>query len=504
MSWRSKALSLACAGIFAAQISACSSGSSTSSGGSGGSGTVEVNSLSAVPDLSGIVDNSSASSSSFLRRLAVVGTPPAYSSITSDDIGTYFFGTLLDDDIPTDPQLRGEFYHDFFNGMSKCQLMASSARAFAMIEESSTTMCYMKNVAASAELSFTRGDASQQATALTTGEEDKTLKLTISGMHDGEGEGEDQNASQTVIIKTVGSNNTTNTYEAYVFMCKGEGNTPTEYNKIVVDANGVLSYVSSHNDSGHGGTFSSQVSVSGELESDGSGGYQFKANTAKNMSAVDSFSGTFSFGDQSFTVDDTFNANLAISSTQVELMMLMKHNQNNGYFLNKVYSLTNYTGSNLHDVKFPSGAMAQSMGEYDTNNQLLWQPTDFEGNPIVPVTGAEYQESASPRYQNESSSDNYTTALTASGSFDATLNSNISSGTSFNYATVRTPENDVETIAAAQGVSCDMTADIEASMDFTAPANQAIGTLCEPEVNRGDSDRICENAWNKINQMSDD
>ena len=103
-----------------------------------GTETLEVSSLTSIPDFSEMVNNESSGAS---INASVVGTPTPFSEITSDDIGEYFFGDVLDDDLAEydTPEEQQDFQTDFFEGMNKCQMISTAARAFSTIGESRTT-----------------------------------------------------------------------------------------------------------------------------------------------------------------------------------------------------------------------------------------------------------------------------------------------------------------------------------------------------------------------------
>lgn len=459
-----------------------------------------VASLNTLPDFSDLMATSSSSDmSQALVKYAVVGTPPAFSTIGVDDIGLYFFGTsLLDTSLAslTSDADKGDFMDDVFKGLSKCELMASSARSFSILEQATTSMCYMQRMPTSGEIGIVSGITADEQSAVfeNTTASDRLIKIAISG------EGEE--AGFFPLIKVLGSTNLgSNNYESYLFHCGASG--LTGYDHTVVNSSNELAFTSVMNMTQGSNSFSNRVVVNASLTCDANNNCSFSNDDPKIVTAKDQFNGSFTFDGSTVTQEDIFNASLVLSSTQIELMMSMRQNHDSGYFLNKIYALSNYTGTSFVDAAFPSGAMTQFMGDYDLNDVINWQPTDTDGaNVAYFAIGAEYDEGATPRYVSETSSATYQSALSAGDDFASTHTSTISSTTTFDYSTITSPTDDINTVGTSILGSdlCDTTPDVSLTLNMDATANTAIATQCEPTFQYGQGS-ICEGAWQVIDTM---
>ena len=347
----------------------------------------------------------------------------------------------------------------------------------------------MKNVPVSGELTIVEGSVDDMATVFNKQDASTVTKVTPSNMPDHE---EDEEIpEQDILIKVLGNNDTEEKYEVYLLQCSD--GTAESMEHITVDTDGVLSYETTRIYSNDNYSSLSMVSVSAPLIEDDDGNLQIDPDAVKSLIVKDSFTGIW--GEHSF--EDTMNLSMAIDSNQIEIMSQYKNVQgDSGYFMNKIYSVTNYTGSSFGNVAFSASAMSQSMANYDADGNLLWRP---QGTSYT--TGAEFNEGETPKYASETSSDLYTQAGNAAENFETTMNSLIDETLSFDYSTLEEPVNDVEEQASAQSMSCDMEVDVAVTMDFSAEANMAIGLSCEGELNR-DGSYICDEAWNKMNEMS--
>lgn len=460
-------------------------------------GTVTVNSLNSLPDFSELLDNSGLSSSQTRGVRAVEGTPPKFSDISENDLGDYFFGDLLDTSFQNlSSDQRSNFFDEFFNGMSKCQMMDASSRALSGLERMTVSLCYMREMseekaAGEAEPALTLTPSSELRTELfKKGSQDKLVKVSVSSPNNEEEEGE-------VFIKVMADSSYQ--YEAYLFQCS-EGS-PVFYNHIAV-GNDSIAFTANGAEERMGGVI--DVALSAMLKNEG-GRIKIDASRGRNMSVHNSINGTFSFGDETVTIDDVFKSKMAIAASEMELMMMMKNNQENGYFLNKVYSTTDYIGTGFSDVRFSAGALSNSMANYDNQGEIYWQPVNSSCEPLYPVTGTEYRSSSSPFYANETSSANYQLASNAPGYFSGetasgVMPSSLDSSVSFDYNAdnLGAPENNVAATAAQAGFSCNDTPDVTVVFDGSIAANQAIFTACEPRVEHRN---ICNAAWSRVAQM---
>ena len=118
-------------------------------------------------------------------------------------------------------------------------MISTAARAFSTIGESGTTLCYMKNVPVSGELTIVEGSVDDMATVFNKQDASTVTKVTPSNMPDHE---EDEEIpEQDILIKVLGNNDTEEKYEVYLLQCSD--GTAESMEHITVNTSGGGTYI---------------------------------------------------------------------------------------------------------------------------------------------------------------------------------------------------------------------------------------------------------------------
>ncbi len=409
----------------------CGGGAASSSSGSSDTDTdaVTVSSLTSIPDIASMVsaDGSSASMSALIKN-AVVGTAPLLTSITTSNADTYFWNGLI-----ADINTNGADAEDgdaFFKGEGKCRMEQGLGYSFQNIQQAGTSLCYMKNMPGAASGVSVASGGVEPEVIFDQVAATKIVEVQVSGE-----QGEDDRGEQNIFIKVYGSSSTEGAagYAVDLWFCGEGSSTPRGYEKARI--NSAAKTFTTTNAETSFGSFVMQASAS--LISATNGDIEFDPDATKTASVFFSHSE----GEDDMTFKSVINIDSDVLTTK-----------NYGVFgdsINKNYTVSQFSGSSLADLRFLQAGFA---GE-----------SSYNGNEQDPYYGAtEYQTS--------------TYADILSGTYYDLVNDYDFSADSFygsdnaSYATL---------LAAVSDYSCDVTPDIVVTMDFSNTDVQAVAADCE-------------------------
>lgn len=414
-------------------------GSSSSSSGTGAGGTTEtskVKSITDLPAISTMVSTGTTSGSVSVAQSVgktASGTAPLLTSISDDNIDSYFWNGLLAQ-IKSAGSATEAQRSSYWDGEGACRMAQTVGYAFQNILQGGTSLCYMQNAPKAANgVSVVSGDA-ENSTVFNQGASNKIVKVVVSNQ-------EGMSGDENVFIKVYGTGSTEGTsgYAADLWFCSS-ANAVTGYEKIRLDDTTFTS-TSVGNDFGN---FVSTISAA--LTTDSSGHKIF--DTEKSRSA------TVYFGpsDGSFT----FLGSVAIDSND----LLTARDYQTGTFgggstqTSKHSIFANYTGSTMDTLRF-SAASFSLQDNYGGSAQSITGATEYQDTHYVSVdtgsllTKAQAEDFSNTIYKGDTSS--YTTALKATADF-----------------------------------SCTATPDVVVAMDFSQSGPKAVATLCENDFKEMD------------------
>ncbi|MBT3182552.1 MAG: hypothetical protein HN337_08615 [Deltaproteobacteria bacterium] len=458
----------------------------------------KISSLSMLPDLKGIVASSTAdaSTSKLLESPIEFGLATPFSAITSSEIGTYFFGDLLEtsvSDLLREKYSEFRFFQNFSDSMAKCNVISSTARSFGRLENSGNTLCYMKKVPDHGEYTILAGSPDEALSMFEKGEDDRTVKVSVVG-------DEEFNSGKdtSVIIKVLGEKTAPNSkYEFIQFEC--QDNVMQGYMHTIIGADDkMVMHSANARDEDGDHSYESSVMLTAHLIERANGDIGFDHSETKHFSINNKYGWEYD-GDSGIEI---FNSKVVISPTLIEMMKQSKNSKSDSgdYFLDRVYSVSEYEGSDLSSVSFSKAAILQSSQDYNSDGEIMWQPTDENGDPVMPSIGISYNAEAVPRYETDLLSSLYSQVSGRSDELSAIMVSSLDEDVGFDFSTVHEPDPvDIVSLAAEHGVSCEITGDFHVLMDFNEESNMAIREECESDH---ENDDICNIAWDHADKIS--
>ncbi|MBI4126802.1 MAG: hypothetical protein HY465_04835 [Deltaproteobacteria bacterium] len=444
-------------------------------------------SLSSIPDFTDLA----AIDPSLSHTKAIVGTPPAFSSITEDDIDTYFFGNLLQ-------QRRSRYRFSnhrnedqseaFYNALAKCELMQKNIWAASTLDQTTQPLCYMKKASHDGVFTDRAGALIQDQEQLFEQEEStKVIRVRIKGRSSEEAPG------NYGLVRIKGSRDTDKLFEADILFCDGRPLEAIGAHHIAIASDGAFLYQGS----GHhrSGTLHAerQVNIGAQLTTDARGETTFDSSIPKTMRLAERIRGSMLSQRERMTIDQESNLLLVLSATDEEMMLRMENRGVRGErFEAKLYSLFDVMGSNFEDLAFREGAAALAFTAYDRDGDVAWEPVDAQGDAFQPIIGTEYRHSATPRYVTVDDSDLIDIASDAADHFSNEYTSQLIGELAFDYSGADETDLD-DDLSDRIGCNEEITHDVVFDMGDTE--NQRAVASCAfdnwPE-------NICAAAWKDI------
>lgn len=440
-------------------------------------------SLSSVPDFSGL----GMSDPSFSTAKAVVGTPPPFSSIESEDIDTYFFGSSL-------KQKRGPWFPNrahkkssetFYEGLAKCELMQKNSDVVAMIDQSTRSLCSLKKAAEDGVFTDKFGNIERQELLFTQEEETKVIRVRIRGGTD---------VADYGLIRVVGSRDTTHSFDADLLFCSGRPVKPMEVHRIVIDQENTLHYKGKGSFRNRTTLLASRnVDIQAKLQSDEDGNYSFDPSTPRSMQIAEHLKGTMIAPHRRQSIDQSLHLMVVLSAAEEEMMARLENREADDTRFNiKHYSLFDIAGGTFEDLAFMSGAAAISFSVADRDGNVLLEPMDEDGEPMTPVIGTEYRRTAYPRYVTVDDTDLVDIALDAAEHFSDAYPSQLADDLVFDYAEPEEVDDDDD---FSDRIGCNEEITHDVIFDMSDPRNEEAVAACAfddwPE-------NICAAAWEKM------
>lgn len=413
--------------------------------------------LDQLPSVSAMVTTNAASSSALAGRIgtvaAVSGTAPLLVDLGSGTaVDTYFFNGLVSTintaQAATQAQANQFFGQDTNGGPSGqggCMMAQSVGENLGRMLQSGTTACYMKNIPNAATGVTITGSTKDQVFVQT--DADKHVKISVSGNDGGGGgggggEGGGGGGSMDVHIIVAGKTKVgSDVYQANLYFCQG-GNVRSKESLTVNRTTGEYTSTSEGSESG----MTHRESVKAYLKVGSDSKITFDASKSRTAIAMGTGTwGTFK-GEMEITADDIIKAKRYNSSTW---------NDQSG--VDKNYSITSFSGTNLKSLRFLEGAFkgANKWGSYSENT--------YSG-------ATEFQ-------------DSFYKAVATSSMKTEVEAFNFASDSFFTDTTVSAPD--------FTGLDCTATGDIQLTMDFADSAVSAIREKCEAD--RFENYNMCYN-----------
>ncbi|SMF52058.1 hypothetical protein [Pseudobacteriovorax antillogorgiicola] len=451
--------------------------------------STSVSSLNSIPDVSTLLVNTSSSLALQGSADAVVGTPPAFSTISGDNLETYLIDNIdtLVTNITTaasgnDWTSFDTYMQNFRDGQAKCYVMQDAARQITELSEASTSSCYMRRVDAETGdrlISYVSGDEVDQGAYFTPGAETAYRQLNLTGGGPGLQGGEEK-----IIFEIQGTDVEANVYQVSLNFCDTTTNTLRSTEVIRVDnTQGLLTVTSNRGGTdNYGGeeiTYAHNIALSAALLQESDGTITFDPDAARTM--------TIQSSDSSDSFSFTSNGSLSVQDGNVTAKFRYKGNstfQNQTFsFDEKSAAIVSYTGNNMSDIAIYEGAGSRQ-GTFTDPNQS--DPFSFEDDIIF-----EYNENESPRYATATETD-LSTALEA---IDFSTDSILS------QTTPEAPTSITDSSVCTQAVSSVY------ELDMSGAGMADVQTACEARFS--DGDRICESIrevedqiWSKLDQRN--
>jgi hypothetical protein len=384
--------------------------------------------LSKIPSASSLVRARKGTSS-----LEVTGTPPPLKDIPSMELKNLFWSAglidAINDEAPTGEQCQ-ELFTGSADGSSSGFLGCYSAQqigyAFQSIMEGGASTCYMKNAPTTGALTLVDGSyPNGKVTDLFTtpsGSQDRLIKLQIAGFGDGGG--------QTGFIKLDSESKLASNglqYAYTVWFCQDGEAQASNYERSTVSLSGEFKYEGVNLT--EGSEFKNEVVA--QLVKSGSG---IEFDPAQNRTAKTSHE---SAGSKFKSIISILPSN--IISTKVKEVF-------NGAS-RESYSLASFSGSGLSSFRVRSSALKEVF-------------TATDGPSMSNTAGVEFRD---PRYVSAP------TASLVDGLDDVSLDTD----SFFDQDASVTPE--------LGDKSCDASADIVVSMNFSNPKLMELAAKCEAE-----------------------
>lgn len=421
-------------------------------------------SLSSLPSISGMVKTNSSSSSARLdlsnlgrdlaSSAASSGTPPILVSIDSvAEADTYFWNGLATTLSSNSHTITQDEANQFWGGVDggvggggACYMAQNVGQSFSQMMQSGNSLCYMKKIptAASGVTSTFTGvaaDTFKQAAA------DRLVRVDVSGNPGGDdqGGGGGSNSQMKVFIKVFGSNNvTSDVYKVRLHFC-GESGDPSVVDSseefIVNKASGVYTSVNQQNNSNGKG----KNSITAALKLDSGGKLVFDPSKER---AAEAHYQSDQWG--------SFKASIKITAQN---QLISKMMNSGSYGSNNNYSVADFTGGSLSELRFLAGGFKGSYSPSGGGDAHSYSGgTEFRDTHYVSVTSSSLKTTAEAI---DFSSDSF-------------------------YSSLAAPSVDLS------GLTCDATPDAIITMDFNNAGVQAIAQECEGDRLSGDNFRVCD------------
>lgn len=406
-------------------------------------------SLSSLPHFNTVM---SAETNSLTSK-AVSSTALSFAALKTSDIRKYFFADMLDEGLADDEL--------FSEAIAKCDVMDKNARAFATLETATSSLCWLQDAPEKGVFIDHLENLADQTKLFTQEEETKLIKIDMDNRTFG-------------LVQVKGSDESSNLYDATIVMCKSNTQQASGFHHILITSQGDVTYA--------GRTSSQDISLHANIEADEWGTYRFSHSKAKTIIIKES------------TPSNVHNMQFVLSETQEELFVSAEKDLGSaGLLSTKLYSLFDYEGKKTADAHLVDGGAALSLTLEDESGEILLQK-----NPVV---GVEYSSSATPRYASEYMSDLFELAEVASSSLTNEVSSSLDPSVSFDYGFIDLPENDIESVLHAQGISCSDDPDYHVTFDTQHPVNRSVTDACDPTVKYRN---ICDAAWDKVEAIADE
>lgn len=277
--------------------------------------------------------------------MAVTGTAPLLTGLSSTDVDTVFYNGLLATintsttwNAKSASQKR-EIMSQFWGGSGSgpggsgaCRMAQSVGESLSRMLRSAASACYMKGMTkAKTGVTVTSGTL-EQAKAFDQTDADKLVKVVVSGDGSRGGEGMD------VFIKVHGKNSVGATkYKTELFFC--QGSTVTGRETIEVDLEtGKMTSNNTNSESGYKG----QETVVAYLKAKADGsGFDFDETAERTATVISSHD------------SGIFKGDLAIKGGTITGK---RYFNSTSWGTDKNYSVTNFTGTGLSSLRFTDGA----------------------------------------------------------------------------------------------------------------------------------------------------
>jgi hypothetical protein len=422
--------------ILASGVISCNGGSSS---GSSGSSSLSISSLSDIPELSNMVDNTSTSASISYALMAVSGDAPSLNTIDSDDAETLFWDGLISDVITNGAD--AEDIDAYWQGEGKCRMAQNVGFAFRHIEESGTSVCYLKNAPeAESGVEITSGDATVD-NIFSPDTETKLVQVNVSNANFGGEEEEGAPNEQNIFIQVYGTSTSeaSDGFAIDLWFCAEGEDTPNSYEQVRVnESTGVMTQLHANVDGN--GTFTSDFT--GTLAINANGSVSFDPDSTQTAEVF--FQGS----------SEDFKGRVQIIDGEMISKSWSTYEDSEYDFSEerKVYVNSTYSGTSTDDLKFLSAGFAAQ-----------WSNSDFE-------------ESGSDAFSAATEFQDTTYATLLSGDLFDSVNNFDFADDSFWDGTLAI---DSDLVSARTSYDCNATPDIVVSMDMSDSGMQAVQTLCE-------------------------
>lgn len=485
---RKKAIQTGAAVVISAAlvVSGCSSDDDDDS-----STSTSVSSLNSIPDVSSLLVSSSTSLHGGGLQLAesadaVVGTPPAFSTLSASNLETYLIpevSTLVSNITSAansqDWTTFDTHMGNFRDGQAKCYVMQDAARQIADLSEASTSSCYMKKIDPE---TGTRAMTYVSGTEVAQGEYFKPAESTVYRAMQLYNFGLQSTPDETIIFEIQGTSVESGVYQVGLNFCSSSGDL-RQKEIIRVDNNtGTLTVTTTRSGSstyeGQSQTYARNITLTASLLQGSDGSISFDPAATRSM--------VIRGRDSSSSFTGSYNGTLDVSGNTLTAKFIFtgEESSNNSTFTfsEKSAAIVKYSGSSFDDVAIFEGAGKRS-GTFNDGS------SSFEHSDDIIF---EYDETASPRYKTVTETD-LSTALAA---IDFTTDSTLS------QSSPAAPDTTLDSSI------CSQTPDSVYSIDANSEAMTAVSQACEAKFDSGKS-RICnsirqveDQIWSKLNQRN--
>lgn len=433
-------LNLLCA-VFVIVFSSCSSDS--------GSSLSDV-SLSSLPSSSSMLAGNGtygiSNSRGGINLQSVSGTPPNLKDLTSTNALSYFWNGVVAT-INTAGSCSASNRNKFWGqdtstpgggGHGACMMAQGVGEALSRMMEGASTMCYMKGITTATSGITVTG--ATQSDLFKQGSANKTYKISVTGMQT-----DNRNSprvSMDVFFTVHGSNGVGgDVYKYDMFMCQS-GSITSKETLEVNKSTGTMTATMYNNENSSRGYMQTVAYLT-------KSGSTITFDKSKSRTAVSKFTG--SWGDYLGQVEITSG----------DLIKAQRYSSSSSWGKNKTYSVSAFAGSGVDDFRFLQGCFKG----INTNNA---------GNQSHSYSGiTEYRDTF----------------------YAAVASSDLSSQCdSFNFATDGVFADTTIPTIDTTGLNCNMTTDVQVTMDFTDTAVNAIKQTCDGDKRKVSNYSMCDSS----------